>query len=226
MGVVHITHLKACALAAQSTWTQRGDATLVRHLTQRVGLVHELRQLVRSEEAVDHGAQRLGVDQVGRGEDFVVAHVHALTDGPRHPGQAHTKLRVQLLTHRANATVAEVVDVVHVRVAVHQVQQGLDDADDVVLGQGASLLSLNAQLAVDAESSHFTQIVALLREEQLVDHTTRSLQIWWLRIPQLTVDVFHRFFLRVGTVLVERVVDDGEVALVHAFLVEDDGLGP
>ena len=222
---MHITHLKACALTAQSTWTQCGDATLVRHLTQRVGLVHELRQLVRPEEAVDHRAQRLGVDQVGWGEDLVVTHIHALTDGARHPGQAHAKLRVQLLTHRADATVAEVVDVVDVGVAVHQVQQGLDDADDVVLGQGARLLSFDAQFAVDAETSHFTQVVALLREEQLVNHTTCGLQIWWLCIPQLTVDVFHRFLFRVGAVLVERVVNDGEVALVHAFLVKDDGLG-
>ena len=196
----------------------------MRHLTQRVGLVHELRQLVRAKETVDHRAQRLGVDQVGRCENFVVTHIHALTDGPRHSGKPHTKLRIQLLSHRADATVAQVVDVVDICIAVHQVQQGLDDADDVVLGQGAGLFPVDFKFPVDSETAHLAQVVALLREEELVNHTTGRVQIWRLRVAQLTVDVLHSFFLRVGTVFVEGVVNDREISLVDAFLVQDDGL--
>ena len=83
---------------------------------------------------------------------------------------------------------------------------------------------LNVQFAVDAESSHLTQIVALLREEQLVNHPTCRVQIWWLSVAKLAVDVLHSFFLRVGAVLLERVVDDGVIGLVDILLVQDDGL--
>ena len=195
MRVVHVTNLKARALTAQTTWTQRRDATLVRDLAQRVGLVHELRQLVGAKEAVDHRAQRLRVDQIRWCEHLVVTHVHALTDGPRHARETHTELRVQLLTHGADATVAQVVNVIHIGVAVHEVQQRLDDANDVVRRQGARLFSLHTQLAVDAEASHLTEVVTLLREEKLVDDATRRLQIGRLRVAQLAVDVLHRFFL-------------------------------
>ena len=84
---------------------------------------------------------------------------------------------------------------------------------------------LNVQFAVDAESSHLTQIVALLREEQLVNHPTCRVQIWWLSVAKLAVDVLHSFFLRVGAVLLERVVDDGVIGLVDILLVQDDCLG-
>ena len=191
--VVHITDLKACALTAQTTWTQGRDAALVRHLAQRVGLVHELRQLVRSEEAVDDRAQRLGVDQVGWREHLIVTNVHALPNGAGHPRESHSELRVQLLSNRTNAAVAQVVNVVHVGVAVHKVQQRFDDADDVVGGQGARLLAFDTELPVDAESTHFSEVITLLREEEFVNDAAGRFQIWWLRVPQLAVDVFHRF---------------------------------
>ena len=161
MRVVNVTHFKARTLTAQTTWTECRDTSLVRHLTQRVRLVHKLRQLVRSKEAVDHGTQRLGVDQIRRREHLVVTNVHALANGPSHPCETHSKLRVQLLTHGADAAVAQVIDVVHIRVAVDEVEQRLDDANDVVGRQSARLFSFNAQLAVDAETSHLTQIVTL-----------------------------------------------------------------
>ena len=223
--VVHVSDLKARALTGQTSGTECRDAALVRHLAQRVRLVHELAQLVRSEERVDHRAQRLGVDQVGRGEHLVVAHVHALPDGPGHPGEAHAELVVELLAHRADAAVGEVVDVVHIRLRIHEVDEELDDEDDVVLGQRAGLLGhVDAELPVDAETAHFTQVVTLLGEEQLVDHAARRVHVWRLCVPELAVDVFHSLLLRVGRVLLQRVVDDGVVGLVDVLLVQDDGL--
>ena len=86
----------------------------MRHFRQRVRLVHELRELVRSEETVDHRAQCLGIDQIGRREDLVITHIHALADGTCHTRQSHTELAVQLLAYRSNATVRQVVDVINV----------------------------------------------------------------------------------------------------------------
>src|SRR3546814_17582198 len=45
---------------------ERRNAALVRHLGQRVGLVHELRKLRRAKEFTYRGDRGLGVDQVVR----------------------------------------------------------------------------------------------------------------------------------------------------------------
>src|SRR5256885_10669987 len=63
---VHVTHFKPCSFSSKTPWPKRGDAPLVRDLGQRVGLVHELRQLRGAEELLDRRRDRLGVDQVVR----------------------------------------------------------------------------------------------------------------------------------------------------------------
>ena len=66
MGRVHVTHLKAGTLTRQTARPKRRYAALMGDLGQRVGLVHELRQLRRAEELTHRSSSRLGVDQVGR----------------------------------------------------------------------------------------------------------------------------------------------------------------
>src|SRR3546814_9099009 len=67
---MHVAHFKAGTLARQTTRAQGGNATLVRDFRQRVGLVHELRQLAGTEELFDGSRNRLGVDQIVRPEVF------------------------------------------------------------------------------------------------------------------------------------------------------------
>ena len=62
------------------------------HLGQRVGLVHELRQGIRTKERVDHARNGLGVNQVGRGEHLIVTDVHTLANGTAHTGQTNREL--------------------------------------------------------------------------------------------------------------------------------------
>ena len=50
MGDVHVAHFKASALAGQAARAKSRHAALVGDFRQRVGLVHELRQLRRAEE--------------------------------------------------------------------------------------------------------------------------------------------------------------------------------
>ena len=105
--------------------------------TERVGLVHELRQLVGAEETVDHRAQRLGIDQVCRREHLVVADIHAFADGASHPCESDPKLA----EYSCSPTVrirrfAQVVDVVHIGVRCSRGPSNvLDDANDVVRGE-------------------------------------------------------------------------------------------
>ena len=88
------------------------------HFGQRIGLIHELRQLVRSEERIDDRRQRFGIDQVYRCKHFVVAHVHPFADRTRHADETYAELVGQLLAHCAYAAVRQVVDIVHVGLRV------------------------------------------------------------------------------------------------------------
>jgi len=47
---VHVAHLEAGALAREAARAERRQAALVGDLGERIGLVHELRQLRRAEE--------------------------------------------------------------------------------------------------------------------------------------------------------------------------------
>ncbi|HEY1354201.1 MAG TPA: hypothetical protein VGF67_31700, partial [Ktedonobacteraceae bacterium] len=83
---------------------------------ERVGLVHDLRQLGPTEEEVDRAADALGVHQVGDLGDLVgVLDAHALLDRPAQLQEALAQLLHRQLVERPQAPVAEVVDVVHHR---------------------------------------------------------------------------------------------------------------
>ena len=110
---VHVAHLEAGPLARQAARSEGRQAPLVRDLRQRVRLVHELRQLRRAEELLDRRDDRLGVDQVVRHRRVdVLVDGHLLLDRPLHADEADAELVLQQLAHRADAAVAEVVDVV------------------------------------------------------------------------------------------------------------------
>ena len=114
MGRMHVADLEARALAVEASRPKRGQPALVRHLGQRVDLVHELRELAAGEEVADDGRERLRVDQLLRRDrvDALVVQGHALAHKPLGPGQAHAALVGQEFADRAHAAAAEVVDVV------------------------------------------------------------------------------------------------------------------
>jgi hypothetical protein len=135
---VHVADLEARPLAGQTARPERREATLVRDLGQRVGLVHELRELARAEVLLDHRADRLGVDQVVRHERLdLLGHAHALLDRALHADQADAVLVLHQLAHRADAAVAEVVDVVDGPAAVLELDQVTHRLEDVARGQHA-----------------------------------------------------------------------------------------
>ena len=113
VGVVHVTHLESCAVAGKTTGAECGETPLVGDLCQRVGLVHELAQLAGAEERVDHGRETPRIDEVGGSELLAVADVHPFANGTGHPVEAYAELVGKLLAYSADATVAQVVDVIH-----------------------------------------------------------------------------------------------------------------
>jgi hypothetical protein len=142
----------------------------VRDLGQRVGLVHELRQLRGAEELLDRRADRLRVDQVVRQQVLALGLAEALLDRALDAHEARAELVLGQLADRAHAPVAEVVDVVDLAAPVAQLDQDADDRDDVVVGQRAGALELlAADAAVELHAADGGEVVALLGEEQAVE---------------------------------------------------------
>ena len=134
---VHVAHLEAGALAGQTARAKRREAALVGDLRQRVGLVHELRELRGAEELAHRRRRRLGVDQVLRHDVADLDRRHALLDRALHAQEADAVLVLHQLADRAHAAVAEIVDVVDLALAVAELDQRLDDRDDVLLAEHA-----------------------------------------------------------------------------------------
>ncbi len=85
MGIVDVPDFEACPVPGKSSRTEGRKTTLVGDFRKRVGLVHELGQLARSEERIDDRSESLGIDKVNWAELLAVANVHLLPDGPCHP---------------------------------------------------------------------------------------------------------------------------------------------
>ena len=201
MRVVYVSYFETCPVARQTARTEGRQTALVRHFGQRVYLVHELRELVRAEERVDDARERLGVDEVYRGEDFVVAHVHPFADGTRHPDEAHRELVGELLSDGPYAAVAQVVDVVHVGFRVDERDEVFDNGYHVLFRQHPDLrVDVEFKLLVYPETAHFAQVVAFVGEEELVDDIPCRRLVGWFGIAQLSVYVNHRFLFGVAGV--------------------------
>ena len=224
MRVVHVTHLKARPFSGQTARSECRHPSLVGDLGQRIGLIHELAELIRTEERIDHRRERLRIDQVDRSKDFIVTHIHALPDGPRHTRKTHSELIGQLLANGAHPSVAQVVDIVHFCLGVDQFDQVFDDSNDVFLGQYLYIgFDLELEFLVQTVATDFAEIVSGLGEEELVNDAPCRLLIGRLGISQLAINVFHRFFFRVRRIFLKRVVDNGVVRMLCVLAVQKNG---
>eukprot|EP00042_Codosiga_hollandica_P059795 m.920339 g.920339 ORF g.920339 m.920339 type:complete len:594 (-) comp63583_c0_seq1:122-1903(-) len=170
MGRVHVADFEASALAGQTTRAKSGNATLVRDFRQRVGLVHELRQLRRTEELLQRRRDRLGVDQVVRHQGFGLGLAQTLLDGLLDTGEARAVLVFGQFAHAAHATVAQVVDVVHFAAAIAQLDEDLDDVKDVLVGQvHVALGRVTADTRVELHAADTAQVVGVGAVEQAVE---------------------------------------------------------
>ena len=204
-----VADLEAGALPRQAARPERREPPLVGQLGQRVGLVHELRQLAGPEERLDHGAHGPGVDQVIERDLLRVGvDAHPLLDQPRHAREAHRELVGDQLADRPDPAVAQVVDVVGVAAPVVQVNQVLDDRDEVLFRQDRGVhVGLEPQPLVDLVAAHPPEVVALRVEEQPLQLLPRGLQVRRIAGPQQRIDLLERLGLAVGRVLGQGVLD-------------------
>ena len=141
---VHVPHLETGTLPGQPPRPQGGEPSLVGQAGQRVGLVHELRELAGPEELLYRRYHRPDVDQGLRGYRVYVLGGHTFPDHPLHAGKPYPNLVLYQLTNGPHPAVPEVVDVIDVPalplVDVHDVADRLQDVlpgeDGHVLGDG------------------------------------------------------------------------------------------
>lgn len=189
---VHVPDLEAGPLTAQATGAERAQTTPVGQACQRVRLVHELGQLRRTEELLDRRHHGTDVDQGLRRDRLDVLGRHPLADDALHPGQADADLVLDELADRAQATVAEVVDVVGLVALLTGVQPAevLHGLDDVFLGERApDDRDVDLELLVELVPADLGDVIPLRVEEEVVEQGLRVLPGRRLAGTQLAVDV-------------------------------------
>src|SRR5258708_13252384 len=109
---MNVADFEPGALPGETARPKGRETALVRDLGERIRLIHELRELRRSEELLDGRDDRLGVDQVVRhGGVDVLVDGHLFLDGPLHAHQTDAEL---VLEELADGTYTPVAPVVHV----------------------------------------------------------------------------------------------------------------
>ena len=151
--VVDVSNLETCAVSRETARAEGRESSLVRELRERVVLVHELRELRRTEELFDRRRDRLDVNQGLRRNLADVLGRHALSDHALHAGQTDAVLVLQELADRADAAVAKVVNVIGRADALFDLHVVVDRSKNVflrdVLRNQAIHMPLHVLLDVD-----------------------------------------------------------------------------
>src|SRR5690606_33393444 len=168
---MHVTNFKASAFTRQTARAECGDTTLVRDLRQRVGLIHELRELARTEELLDGRRNGLGVDQVVRHQVFGFGLAEAFLNCTLDTHQTCAELVLGQFANTTYATVAQMVDVIDLTTAVTQLNQHLDGFKDIFVGerQRAAVVFAVTQTAVDLHPANARKVVRFFAVEETVE---------------------------------------------------------
>ena len=224
VGHVHVAHFEAGTFARQTARAKGRDTALVGDLGQRVGLVHELRQLRGTEELLQRGRDRLAVDQVVRHQRLLLGLAETLLHGLFDAGQTGAVLVLGQFADATHAAVAEVVDVVDFAVAVAQVDQDLDDGEDVLVGQHHRAGRLvAADLGVELHAADARQVVRVRVVEQALEQGLHRV------FRRRLAGAHHAVDGHAGGELVDRFVDAQGLRDVRAlveFVGVDDLRGP
>ncbi len=217
---VHVAHVEAGALAAQTAGTQRAQAALVGQFGQRVGLVHELAQLAAAEELAGRRHDGADVDQAERRHLVGVANGHALAHDPLHAQQTDAQLILDQLAHGLDAAVAQVVDVVGAAFAVVDQDDALDHRHQIFVGEDALFQRrVQPQAAVQLIAAHLAQVVATRREKEILHEAAGVVERGRIARAQLLVELQQRVVDALGhvacrvarVVTLQRRLDEGVI---------------
>ena len=210
---MYVAHLESGALTRQTARSKRRKTPLVRDLRERVRLVHELGQLRRPEELANGRHHRFGVHQVVRHRRrHLLVDAHLFLDGPFHAHQSDAELVLHQLANRADAAVAEVIDIVHRADVLAQLEQVADGRVEIVRLQGAQLavggVGVVEQLDVELHAADGREVILPRIEKHSVEQRGRRIQRRRVAGAQLAVDFDQRFLRGLDRVAAQRRADD------------------
>ena len=216
-----VAHFEAGAFAGETAWSKGRETPFVRDLGERIGLIHELRELARSEEFADRGHDGLRVHQVVRhGRRHFLVNRHLFLDRALHADEADAELVFEKFADRADAAVAEVIDVVDRADALAQFQQVADGVVEIFRMQNARIVVRAIGLLADRRLGRIVNLdrklhaadarkIVLARiEEHAVEQLGGGVHGGRIARAQLAVDFDQRFFAGLDRVLPERRGDD------------------
>ena len=230
---VDVADLEARSLAREAAGAERAEAALVRDLGERA-----------AEVLLHHRGDWLRVDEVVRHERVdLLRHAHALFDGALHANQTDAVLVLHQLPDRADAAVAEVVDVVDRAATVLELDEVTNGLEDVLRREhlrvelrALVLGDVAVELVVQLEATDLREVVALRVEEQVVEEGLRRLERRGVTRTEATVDLHDRVLGRLdllgehGVAQVRtdvEAVDEEDLELLDARLAQllELGLG-
>ena len=219
---MNVAYLEAGALPRKPARAEGAEPALVRQLCQRIGLVHELRELAAAEERLHHGAYRPGVDQIVGSRIVRLLDRHPLPDDPRHPRQPDGELVGEKLAHRTDPPVSQVVDVVDGPVGLLDHDQVGHNGDEVFLGQRRRIERfVDAEAPVHLVAADLGEIVSLRVEKEPVEQRLRRLDVWRVSRTHQVVYALEGV-LTVGCRILLEGLDNDVLVDVSALLYEDD----
>ena len=134
MGIMYISNFESGTISGQTAGAQCRQTSLVGQLTQRVILIHKLRQLGRSEEFLHCCGYGFDIDQrLGRDLLSIVCG-HTLAYHSLHSGQTDTILVLQQFTYRTDTSVAQMIDIVIIAQTILQMHVIVNGSQNIFLG--------------------------------------------------------------------------------------------
>ena len=94
------------------------------------------------------------------------------------------------------------VNIVNCCIRVNKLDQIFNNCNNIFFSQNSSIhISVESQLLINTVTTYLTEVVTLVREEQVLDHLTCTCIISRICITQLTINVVNSFLLRVCRIL-------------------------
>ena len=202
---VNVAHFESGAFARKTAGSKSRKTPLVRDFGKRIRLIHELRELRTAEKFADRGHDRLGVDEIVRhGRGHFLVHGHFFLDGALHADQADAELVFEEFTNRADAAIAEVIDVVYGADIFAQLQQVTNRGDEIRGIERASFeRRFEAELDVEFQAADAAEIVFARIEEHAIEKRSGCFERRRIAGTQLAVDFDQRFARRPDGILIE-----------------------
>ena len=135
MRIMHVTYFETGPVPGQTARSQCRHTAFMGYLSQRIRLVHKLRQSICSEERINDRRKNLRINQVYRSKHFIIPHIHTFPYRTGHSGQSDAELIVQLFPYSTYAPITQVVDIIHICPCIQQFDQVFDNFDNILFRQ-------------------------------------------------------------------------------------------